>query len=230
MVKFILRLKGGEGSGNFGHEGRPGEVGGSSTGGGKGSSDIPTMGEEESIAYGKQAMEKIYANKYMRRIAIGYMADGSIDDVANVAAAIDDTIGGAYYMDYAAEADDPVLEKFFDQFETARASEGYYTTQNNKDPKRLAFEKYYYGRELGGFGPASDFADTAIKDFLKTGKVPGFASSSKPKSVDRKDWVRELDILEYNLANMSRPNSGYGPKDIARVTGEIETAKTHLKQ
>lgn len=29
MTKFTIRLKGGAGSGNFGHKGRPGEVGGS---------------------------------------------------------------------------------------------------------------------------------------------------------------------------------------------------------
>lgn len=31
MLRFILRFKGGKGSGNFGHKGRPGSVGGSSS-------------------------------------------------------------------------------------------------------------------------------------------------------------------------------------------------------
>lgn len=44
-MKLIMRLKGGEGSGNFDHKGRPGEVGGSGPGGGSAIADknYPTV-------------------------------------------------------------------------------------------------------------------------------------------------------------------------------------------
>jgi len=45
-MKFIIRMKGGSGSGNFGHAGVPGEVGGSAPTGSMGGAD--RMGTEEN--------------------------------------------------------------------------------------------------------------------------------------------------------------------------------------
>jgi hypothetical protein len=42
LKSLVATLKGGEGSGNFGHEGRPGEQGGSGEGGGGGSGSLKT--------------------------------------------------------------------------------------------------------------------------------------------------------------------------------------------
>jgi len=47
MAKFIIRLKGGKGSGNFGHGGRKGKVGGSSSMGEGSTSDISYNEETE---------------------------------------------------------------------------------------------------------------------------------------------------------------------------------------
>jgi hypothetical protein len=46
MTKFTIRLKGGAGSGNFGHKGRPGEVGGSAP---KGNSSSHTRTDHEIV-------------------------------------------------------------------------------------------------------------------------------------------------------------------------------------
>jgi hypothetical protein len=53
-MKIQLRFKGGAGSGNFGHQGRPGEVGGSSSGGS--GIVVPSFGDIERRAGGNSGI------------------------------------------------------------------------------------------------------------------------------------------------------------------------------
>lgn len=53
---FVPMMQGGEGSGNFGHEGRPGEVGGSGSGG---TPPVPKTVEYFNIQYSSSGREKI---------------------------------------------------------------------------------------------------------------------------------------------------------------------------
>ncbi|MGN0016206.1 MAG: hypothetical protein ACI37O_02570 [Candidatus Avelusimicrobium sp.] len=59
-----VALDGGDGSGNFGHEGRPGKVGGSGEGGGKAKKPIKEfLGEEFKGVKGQAAVEKLLKEK-----------------------------------------------------------------------------------------------------------------------------------------------------------------------
>lgn len=79
MTKLILRFKGGKGSGNFGHKGRKGLVGGSS-----------------SNAY--SAVSSLYeaatSNSQIRNVLVGLMADGEHGGAASIYEAISYAISG----------------------------------------------------------------------------------------------------------------------------------------
>src|ERR1044072_7176444 len=89
MTNLSVISNGGQGSGNHGHKGRPGRVGGS--------------GDGKDIAI--KMLSKIRGNKRMRRIATGLMADGGIDDVANVTSLVEDKTG----YQFSGEEDDGIL-------------------------------------------------------------------------------------------------------------------------
>ena len=60
-MKIIIRLKGGSGSGNFGHEGIPGHVGGSAADGGSGADTEARNNKIQSDMYSaKHSLKKKY--------------------------------------------------------------------------------------------------------------------------------------------------------------------------
>jgi len=95
IVKMYFVLKGGEGSGNFGHEGRPGEIGGSQEGGGSSEGSSTKVGKHtfdkypEKVGSGVKINDKEYvltkgsfANKDNDKVQFvlkSALADGSFD-------------------------------------------------------------------------------------------------------------------------------------------------------
>jgi len=73
-MKFVIRLKGGSGSGNFGHEGRPGEVGGSAI-----ISTPPLLDDVTQVH-----TDEVIITRYGKQYTMGYfiLPDGHIIDTS----------------------------------------------------------------------------------------------------------------------------------------------------
>lgn len=77
MTKITFRLKGGSGSGNFGHDGRPGKLGGSSGGGSSGGASADSS--KGAVDAGKQAITQRFQALGAKNITFKKNDDGSFD-------------------------------------------------------------------------------------------------------------------------------------------------------
>lgn len=178
--KFIVRLKGGPGSGGWGHAGRQGKRGGS----------VPrSSGSFDVMKAGDAMMTKLLNNSQMRRMAAGLAADGGIDDIANITGVIDDVLGtGTAYGDQVAESEgSPVIDKLYGDYEEAVGMQGYQVQGSDITDERKAWEQYHYGRETDGFHGGEKYAIESISTFLSTGKTPKttFPNAAKPTKLEK---------------------------------------------
>lgn len=214
-----LFKNGGQGSGNFRHQGRPGLVGGSGIGSGDKSQVIAIL-------------RNIRANPKMRRIAAGFMADGDIDDVANLTGLVSDIVG----YQFSGEERDPILNSFYSDYEKAISSQGYEDMEDDgMSEGRSQWEKYYYGRIVGGHSAGEAFAQEALRDYIGEGYTPPFETVQQPafqvtpKTEMKHDFISTLSEEDRNkvygsslyksLIKDRRFDEAYGEKTARKVLG-----------
>lgn len=170
-MKLTLRYKGGEGSGHFGHRGRPGKQGGSLPG--------------KSAITDNDVVTELMGNERMRKLAIALAADGSIDDVANLYEML------ASYNDidinYDPEESSTIANELYTGYEKATAETGYLVRGDEITAEREAWEKKYYGKVVGGFHAGEQYALEEIQKFIA--ERFGLKPREKPKFTSLSDDV-----------------------------------------
>lgn len=117
-----------------------------------------------SVKSFEAAISKITSNKKATRIAAGLMADGGIDDVANVTELVGEIVG----YEVSGEESFSELDTLFSEYEAAVKMNGYADFDNTGSGKgRADWEEYFYGKKVKGHSNGQKFAEEWLKDFLK---------------------------------------------------------------
>lgn len=192
MRKIINVLKGGPGSGNFGHAGRPGEQGGSSSGGGD--VDYPDL-DDIPTNEGIEAAEENWA--------------GGLADFGDPQAAIDIQAMDGYF-DYRGTLEDKLREKLGDEFNMYRSI--------HPD----ALEAWKNGEDMSPMGFTTDrkFAENWKNFAGNEGKPEGviIRVRAKPEDVVMRGKLEENElVLDGNAISYSDIEVVKAPKGFKKV-------------
>lgn len=181
-IKLLVQVKGGVGSGNWGHTGRPGLIGGSGGSGGGRYSNLPTEHRLNAIDSEKviRALDED-RHEDMWQIARGLGADGTFPGMLNITSSLDssDAVGNSWidpdsedsfsnlYSDGKASADVVgILDTLERWTQDSKRSRGW-NVNTSTPAQRAKWEKFHYKRTFGGnFEHAETWALVQFEQFI----------------------------------------------------------------
>lgn len=192
-MKAILRYKGGPGSGNFGHSGRPGEVGGSG-GGATGSARFEGAKIRSAIAKTGGKKDVGFVNNEGGKIVVRTpYNEGFVADLKNnIPYSMRKWEGGVWNVDpkYEEQATDITKKYFLTEIGLSKAA---------RVEARNTVKRYnVIGLQKGINGKRSTF-DNAIQKLTATIESYGYSSRSSNKA----DAIRVKALFEHALDNAS---------------------------
>lgn len=192
----IVGIKGGSGSGDFGHAGRPGEVGGSSGKGNKLFPDGAVVNTEDAVL---AVLKKINSNPEMHRYVVAVECDSGVsagDDLGYIpipgleAVTWEGPEGnmGEYEVRNEAvytEISDEIT-KISEDCEKATAwGSGWWDPDDDASTKeRQEWEKRMYGKVIGGHNKSYAYGSDMVKNYVKS--ILGNIKVIKPKKAKKK--------------------------------------------
>lgn len=191
-MKFVIRFKGGKGSGHHGHEGIPGHQGGSLPGKGRG------LSPEQQVNVFAAMMKDPEARRLM--IALG--ADGTgfsyvnLDEVDAIKGAIltmvDPSRAGSDNegVDYIEENSraykkmEKMVDELNDDYTYATERDGWYNESSTITDARKKWEEAYYGKVVNGHDAGANYATERLNEIANTIAEGSYKPGSKKYQPD----------------------------------------------
>jgi len=196
-MKLKLRFKGGPDSGHRGHSGRPGQRGGSlpGKGGGAGKQELldiyvkangvdqwgdplPTVNNMMTSA---KVLDGIMADDRMKKLAVALAADGDVASLDNFDAlkgtdlvgammGVDPEMEGAYSTTAIGKHMHTHFVRLYDEYDAAASDPGHWQETAKMTPARIAWEKKYYGKKVGGHSAGQKYAISELNKYIASTK------------------------------------------------------------